>query len=130
VLHALRRFCQLHQEWVVLRKDENNHGLIVLSKRPEDVKQTPNLLRKALNYAKAKAKHVAAGLPIVSDRVLELRQAECALCPERAMDACAPCGCPLEAKLPLATETCGMAKVGKEPKWLPVTDATDLRSRT
>lgn len=117
VLHALRSFCNAHKEWVVRDNDRNNHGLIVLSKRPEDVKELPSLWRKAMNYTAAMARYIAAGRPTVPLEVLTARENECALCPERALDACAACGCPLEAKLPLATEECGLVKKGQKPKW-------------
>ncbi|AMV24603.1 Glycosyl transferase family 2 [Gemmata sp. SH-PL17] len=117
VMHALRAFCLKHPEWVVKRHDRNNHGLMVLSRCPEDVKQLPSLWRKAMNYTAAMIRHKAAGSPVVSLEVLEERQGHCATCEDRALDACAACGCPLEAKLPLATETCGLAKKGREPKW-------------
>lgn len=119
VLHALRTFCHRHPEWVVKRRDRNNHGLMVLSKCPEDVKEKPSLWKQGMNYAVAMAKHVAGGRVTVPLEVLEQRQAECALCEERALDACAACGCPLEAKLPLASEACGLAKKGLAPKWGP-----------
>jgi hypothetical protein len=127
VLHALRTFGLRHPEWTVLRHDRNNHGLLVLSRLEEDRKAQPSLWRKAMNYTTAKARHLAAGRPIVSDTVLEERMSLCVLCPERALDACAACGCPLEAKLPLATETCGLVKKGLEPKWHPVTNPVDLK---
>ncbi len=110
VLHALRKFCKDHPEWVIKRRDGNNYGLVVLSRCAEDVKELPSLWRKAMNYGKAMAKHVAAGRPVVSLEVLETRQNECAVCPERALDACSACGCPLESKLPLGTEECPKGK--------------------
>ncbi|AWM38124.1 Glycosyl transferase family 2 [Gemmata obscuriglobus] len=117
VLHALRTFCHRHPGWVVKRRDRNNHGLIVLSRCAEDVRAKPALWRQAMNYTAAMARHVADGRRTVPLDVLEARQAECALCEERALDACAACGCPLEAKLPLATESCGLVKKGQAPKW-------------
>ena len=123
VMHALRAFCLKHPEWVVKRHDRNNHGLMVLSKCPEDVKELPSLWRQAMNYTAAMIRHKAAGSPVVSLEVLEERQGHCATCEERALDACAACGCPLEAKLPLATETCGLAKKGRHPKWEAVAGA-------
>jgi hypothetical protein len=127
VMYALRAFCKDHPEWVVKRRDENNHGLVVLSKCLEDVKELPSLWRKAMNYSKAMLRHAAAGKPLVTDAVLEKRQAECAVCEYRALDACAACGCPLEAKLPLATEKCGLVKLGKPLRWDAVTDPDDIR---
>lgn len=122
VMHALRQFCHEHQsEWVVKRRDRNNHGLMILSRCPEDVKELPGLWRKAMNYGAAMKKHLANGRKTVSLEVLEQRQQECAVCPERALDACAACGCPLESKLSLASEQCGLVKKGLKPKWEAVT---------
>ncbi|MDY3556061.1 hypothetical protein R5W24_005224 [Gemmata sp. JC717] len=92
------------------RRDRNNYGLMVLSKCPEDMKELPPLWHRVLNYAVAMAKHVASGRKTVPLEVLEQRQAECAISPERARDACAAYGCSLEAKLPLASESCGLMK--------------------
>ena len=117
VMHALRAFCKNHPEWVVKRHDRNNNGLMVLSRCPEDVKELPSLWRKAMNYTAAMARHLANGSKVVPLEVLEERQGHCAVCEERALDACAACGCPLEAKLPLASEACGLVKKGQAPKW-------------
>jgi hypothetical protein len=117
VLHALRSFCHENKEWVIKRRDRNNNGLMVLSRCEEDVKDLPNLFKKAANYAVAMAKHIAAGSPVVSDEILAQREAECAICEYRALDACSACGCPLESKLPFATEPCGLVKLGLPPKW-------------
>ncbi|QJW98702.1 glycosyltransferase [Frigoriglobus tundricola] len=117
VMHALRTFCLKHPEWVVKRHDRNNNGLMVLSRCAEDVKELPSLWRKAMNYAGAMKRHVANGRKTVPLEVLEERQGHCATCEERALDACAACGCPLESKLPLASEQCGLAKKGLPPKW-------------
>jgi len=117
VMHALRTFCLKHPEWVVKRHDRANHGLMVLSRCPEDVKELPSLWRKAMNYAAAMKRHVANGMKTVPLEVLEERQGHCATCEERALDACAACGCPLEAKLVLASEECGLVKKGLPPKW-------------
>jgi hypothetical protein len=96
---------------------------MVLSRCPEDVKELPALWRKAMNYTKAVARFVAAGRPVVSLEVLEQRQGQCAVCPERALDACAACGCPLEKKLMLGSEVCGLVKKGQPPKWGAVQEA-------
>jgi hypothetical protein len=114
---GIRRFIAEHKEWTVIRDDTNNHGLMVLSRLDEDRKALPSLMRKGLNFASAKAKHLAAGRPTVSEEVFNFRMELCLLCPERAHDSCSACGCPLEAKLAYATEPCGLVKLGREPKW-------------
>jgi hypothetical protein len=112
VLHALRTFCLKNPEWVVKRRDRNNHGLMVLSKCAEDVREKPSLFRQAVNFTTAMAKHVSGGRKTVPLEVLSAREAECAICEFRALDACSACGCPLEAKLPLSSEKC------PKDKWL------------
>ena len=114
VLHALRSFCVGDPQWVVKYKSAENHGLIVLSKVAADVKEKPALWRQAISFAKAKARHLAKGLPMVDDATLAARMNECSICEFRALDACSACGCPLEAKTPLATEAC------PKGKWLAV----------
>ncbi|VTR94361.1 unnamed protein product [Gemmata massiliana] len=82
-------------------------GSIAFIEVTENVKE---LWRKAMNYTRAMARHVATGRPVVSLEVLQERQDLCAVCPERARDKCSACGCPLEAKLPLGQEKCPRGK--------------------
>jgi hypothetical protein len=127
VLHALRTFCRDNTQWVVKYRTEENNGLLVLSKCEEDVKDKPSLWKQGMNFTKAMAKHFAGGRKLVSLEVLEERNSICSLCTERALDACSVCGCVLSAKLPLASEECGMVKVGKEPKWKAETEPHRLQ---
>ena len=92
------------------------HGPVEARRGPQG---TPGPGAKAINYAQAVARHIANGRKPASAETFELRMAECLVCPERAHDACAPCGCPLDAKLSWASETCGMVKINKPPKWGP-----------
>lgn len=127
VLHALRHFCDRNRQWSVLYKTQDAHGLIVLSVLEEDRKDVPSLGRRMWNYGTALLRHARAGQPLVTDAAYQKRMELCVLCPERAMDKCSACGCPLEDKLMFATETCGLAKKGKPPLWEPVTDPADIR---
>ena len=106
ILAAVRGFLKMHPEWLVIRNDTNNNGLMVLSKDPADKKKVPSLTRQAFNYAKAMAKHVAGGRRAASEEETAKRVELCLLCPERVFDACGLCGCPIEAKTALATEKC------------------------
>jgi hypothetical protein len=126
VMPAVRRFLTEHREWTAIRHDRNNHGLIVLSKDERDKRQPPGTLRKAMNFAKALAKHAADGQRLVKDHVFELRMAECLTCEMRNLDACGACGCPVEKKASWASETCGLEKIGQEPKWRAATDPADI----
>jgi hypothetical protein len=126
VMHGIRQFVRLHPEWNVVYHEHHNNGLLILSRLEEDRKQLPGFVRRGVNYAKAMARFHAAGKPVVTQRVFELRMAECLTCPERAYDSCSACGCPLEDKLRLGSESCGYEKVGKPTKWDRVTDPADL----
>lgn len=117
VMPGVRRFLNEHREWTAIRHDKRNHGLIVLSCDDRDKKQPPGLLRQAMNFTKALAAHAKDGARLVDDRVFELRMAECLTCEERVGDRCAACGCPVDAKASWASETCGLVKLGREPKW-------------
>lgn len=120
VMAGIRMFLKNHREWNVVYSTRENHGLMILSRLEEDRKEAPGLLRKAANFLGAKARHIAAGRPTVTEEVFNSRLDVCLTCEERAYDVCSACGCPLDAKLSYATETCGLEKLGKEPKWLPV----------
>jgi len=119
VMPGVRRFLQENREWTAIRHDKHNHGLIVISKDDRDKKQPPGMMRQAMNFAKALASHAKDGARLVSDAVYELRMAECLTCEERIGDRCAACGCPVDAKASWASETCGLVKIGKQPKWMP-----------
>jgi hypothetical protein len=106
VLHGIRQFLREHTEWTAIRHDANNYGLIVLSRLDEDRKRPPGLARKALNFLRAKTSHVLAGSVEVPDEVWEERVNTCMLCPNRALDACSLCGCPVNAKAKWAEQAC------------------------
>jgi hypothetical protein len=114
VLPGVRAFVREHPDWTVLRQDRNNHGLIVLSRRDEDRKTPPGLLRKALNFTKALAIHTATGAELVDDETHERRVELCLLCPERAHDVCSLCGCSIAAKASWAEQQCP----ANPPQWL------------
>jgi len=126
VMPAVRRFLNEHREWTAVRHDPHGHGLLVMSRDDRDKKREPGWIAKAMNFSKAKIRHLANGSPVVSDRVFALRMAECVVCPERTGDVCAACGCPVDAKAAWATEQCGLATKGLEPKWTAVSAAGDV----
>ena len=101
---------------------------MIISRCDEDRKDKPGWLRMGINYANASAKHIKAGSPKVSLTVLKQREDICWLCPDRTMDACSACGCPLSKKLPWATEQCGRAKHNLKPLlWDAITDPKDIQ---
>jgi hypothetical protein len=121
VLGAIRRFLSERPEWTSVRHDPNNYGMVVLSRDDRDKKQPPGTFRKALNFAKASAKHLANGLQAVPDDVFAARIELCVMCPERFHDMCGACGCPIQDKASWASEDCGRVKLGdakKPPLWL------------
>lgn len=126
VMPGVRRFLNENREWTAIQHVKTNHGLIVLSRDDRDKKQPPGMMRQAMNFTKALAKHAKDGARLVNDRVFELRMAECLTCPERAGDRCASCGCPVDAKASWASEDCGLVKLGQTPKWSATTAAEDL----
>ena len=126
VMPGVRRFLNENREWTAIRHDKTNHGLIVLSRDDRDKKQPPGMIRQAMNFAKALASHAKDGNRLVNDRVYELRMAECLTCPERAGDQCAACGCPVDKKASWASESCGLVKLGKEPKWVSTSASEDM----
>jgi len=58
-----------------------------------------NIFEKAANFAKAAVKHVAAGMPKVTDEQLKIR-----------LDVCTKCGCNLKIKASWATQDCPIKK--------------------
>lgn len=122
VMDGVRRFVTTSPEWTAVTRVVGGQGLLVLSRLEEDRKQPPGMITKALNFSKALIKHAADGNRIVSDKVWELRMAECLVCDQRNIDTCAACGCTLADKASWASEECGMSKIGKEPKWKALTE--------
>jgi hypothetical protein len=103
-------------------------GLIIFTQVEEDRKKRPSYFTQVKNFAGALAKHVADGSKLVSLEVLEERMEICTLRPERSFDKCGACGCPLDRKLPWASEECGRAKKKppEEPLWRAETDPARL----
>jgi hypothetical protein len=113
IMAAVRLFVKNNPEWTVKDHFENNHGLLVLSRLPEDKKSVPGFLTKAFTYAKAMVKHTANGRKSTSEEGIKSRMDLCLVCPSRNYDICGECGCPLAAKTAIASEKCPLNK------WLP-----------
>lgn len=79
---------------------------------------SPSLAQKAVNFAAAAAKHVAAGAPMASDEEVARRYAICQGCEHYDGKACAKCGCPVNreraylSKLSWADQSCPVGKWG------------------
>ena len=106
LLDGVRRFVRENWEWSVLAHYQNNNGLMVLTKRPDEKTPLPSVWRQTVNYAAAVARHAAAGLPKVSEQVYQDRLNVCALCTLLNAGRCSQCGCPVEDKALWAQETC------------------------
>lgn len=113
VLPAIRAFLMDNREWTVIRRDENNHGLIVMSRVEDDKKTPPGVWKKALNFTKALAAHAVAGSVMADDETWAARLDVCMMCPSRAFDTCAECGCPVDKKTSWAEQECP----ANPPKW-------------
>lgn len=106
LLYAIRSFCKAHTEWIVVLHAQNNHGLMILSRRPEDKKPRPGYLEMAKNYAVSTAKYLAEGKPVTTPEQHSERVDICALCPLRTGDYCSQCGCPVDEKAARGTDDC------------------------
>jgi hypothetical protein len=74
----------------------------------------PGIIRKAINFGKAVAQHVAAGLKLVTKEEAERRKAICGVCPKILPgDRCRLCGCHLSVKRTWAEQKCP----DTPPKW-------------
>ena len=75
-----------------------------------------NILQKASNFAKSAVTFIAAGLPCVSENEIARRLRICSECQEfdqsafKGMGECKVCGCNMEIKSIMATETCPQNK--------------------
>jgi hypothetical protein len=72
--------------------------------------QFPSFLRQATNFAGAVVRHVAAGLPTVSEEEKGRRMALCLACEHYVDGRCALCGCFTAAKAAWAREKCPVGK--------------------
>lgn len=72
----------------------------------------PSIFTQLYNFGKATIKHVAAGIPAVTDEELNNRVSICSTCPN--LDAehfrCNVCGCMLKYKTAWAKEKCPEGK--------------------
>lgn len=115
-------------EWrqAVGAPDDCPHGITLYTIPPFDrgayskavAVSRPSLIQKAMNFAAAAAKHVAAGAPMASDEEVARRFAICQGCEFFDGKACAQCGCPVNreraylSKLSWADQSCPVGKWG------------------
>lgn len=97
LLHGVRHWLRMHPEWSVIRHDENNNGLTVLSRASEDKPAIePGRWKQIGAFVTAMSKHLANGLETAPADVVEQRLDICAMCPLRNGSQCSKCGCELE----------------------------------
>jgi hypothetical protein len=96
---ALIDFMHKNREWSVIYNNPEQHGLMVLSKNPDDKPKRPGAVTLAKNYAKHMAEYVMDGMEDVPPEQFRARLETCTLCTLRAdNDSCSLCGCPPERK--------------------------------
>lgn len=96
VMHGIRKFLQTHSEWSVIKEYRNNHGMIVLSKNPDDRSEIHFGVRDAFRYAKSKLKHKLDGGLYLPLEMAQERIDKCLTCPERGGEEggnCTVCKC-------------------------------------
>jgi hypothetical protein len=116
ILPAIREFVRANPEWNVIHHIDRNHGLMVLSRLPEDRKALPPLAKQAKNFIGSMfnmAKESLKGKAIVDEDTYRIRLETCDLCIHRSGDRCSECGCVLRLKAGVATDDCPK---GKWPK--------------
>jgi hypothetical protein len=107
---AIKAFLKANKEWFPVRHDQNNNGLMVLSRDPSEKKPLPTIWRQGWNILRGGVKAVlsaAVGNPMASsEEKYEKRLSLCTLCPSRHDERCAECGCWIGSKAAVSTEEC------------------------
>lgn len=110
VMRAVVDFIRANRQFTVIRKVENNNGLVVLSCSELDKKAIPSVGRRVWTFAKALTKHISSFGEKVDEEVYQARLAQCDVCPFRNDDKCGQCGCPVDKKAAWKTEACPVGK--------------------
>ena len=110
MMQAIREFLFVNRQWSVIYHTVEEHGLTVLGCRDEDKPKLPPFTDELKNVTrsiwKAATNYVKGGQTNVEPEVYEKRLSICATCTQRVNDRCAACGCRIELKASLATDTC------------------------
>jgi hypothetical protein len=107
----LMQFMRLHPEWTVVYSTVTQHGLMVLSRNPDDKPKRPSIIQMGPTFLKHLGQHVVDGLKNVGKEQLEARLEECWLCDLRtANEQCSLCGCPLLDKASWRSSRCDANK--------------------
>jgi hypothetical protein len=96
LMAGLRKFLRANPEWSVVYHTNDNYGLTVISRNPDDKPPLPPLTKQAWNYAKALLGHKISGRPLVTQDELDARLDVCVTCEFRNENRCSVCGCYLD----------------------------------
>lgn len=110
LLTALRQYMLDHPEWSVVWHTDDQYGLTVLGRLPEDKPALPSVWTMAANFAGAVASYTLSGGANTSLPVLEARLGTCSVCPHRVDDRCSVCGCLITAKAAMRDQPCPLGK--------------------
>jgi len=110
LLPALRRFMKENRELSVIDQRQQQYGMTILSKLPQDRPKLPDKLKMISNFTQAVAKHVITGAKQVTAEQLEARLDVCMVCPHRNERRCAVCGCFVAQKAKMKEAECPIGK--------------------
>jgi len=110
IMHAVKELLTEVPHWSVVYATQDQYGLVVLSRNPEDKPALPGIIEMSTNFAKALATHVASGAGKATEEVYKKRLETCTLCDLRNGDRCSACGCGLAAKASWETSQCPIGK--------------------
>jgi hypothetical protein len=118
LMPAVRRYLREHPEWTVLWHKRHSHGLMCLTRDPQEKKALPPLWRQAWNAFKATWRNQANVIgklgPAAGTSLQEGRLGICTLCESRSGEVCGECACPLNEKTSWPKEFCPLAKWHEE----------------
>lgn len=110
IMFAVRSWLRNDPQWFPVYLTDNQYGLAVYSRVPEDRPKMPHLAKKVFNFAIHAAGHVKEGAPAAPDHIMEARLNICANCTLRNLENCSACGCPLPKKTSWADQFCDHGK--------------------
>ena len=93
----------------IYKKEQVEELLQKLATTPSPTSK-PSLAKKAMNFTKAAAKHVANGLKNVPTKVYNSRMELCNNCEKLSGGQCSECGCIVKLKAAWGSEKCPIGK--------------------
>lgn len=110
------RACIVREDGDTITVDETHASY------PREPKVGVSMVRKAVNFAAAAARHLAAGAPMASEEEVARRFAICQGCEHYNGKSCNKCGCPVNreraymSKLSWSDQSCPVGKWGPAAK--------------